>query len=93
MDTAFEIGARARARARTRTRKTSSENTLEDVRNGDQAVSASLQLLAQIPKKALHCSMYITSSGNQGLDVLSGINETHFSELSKLRCIELLWWH
>lgn len=70
-----------------RARKTSSQNTLEDVRNGGQAVSGSLSLLPQIPKKALHCSIYIPSSSDQGLNVLSGIYETHFSELSKLCCI------
>ena len=52
-----------------------------------------LWLLAKIPKEALHRGMYIPSSSNQCLDVLRIVNEIHFSELSKLCCIELLRRH
>uniref|UniRef100_A0A0A9E1D9 Uncharacterized protein n=1 Tax=Arundo donax TaxID=35708 RepID=A0A0A9E1D9_ARUDO len=38
-------------------------NTLVDVRNSERAVCGSY-LLAQIPEKALHCSMYIPSSSD-----------------------------
>ena len=57
------------------------------------AASDSLWLLAKIPKEALHRGMYIPSSSNQCLDVLRIVNETHFSELSKLCCIQLLRRH
>ena len=57
------------------------------------AASDSLWLLAKITKEALHRGMYIPSSSNQCLDVLRIVNETHFSELSKLCCIELLRRH
>lgn len=39
-------------------------------------------LLAQIPKKSLHCGMDISSGSDQGPEVLLCVEETHFLELS-----------